>query len=122
MTNYVECELYEAPSASGGKVWAVPKYRPTITVTLYGSATKFWNHKMATIREVKEKDFNDAVQEKVNKGYIRQMKSVWIDFGSGEISFEDPDNSNNSSSLETEFKHSPPESVIEIKSDGLFNF
>ncbi len=122
MSNILECVVYKAPSASGGKVWGCP-VGGVITQTFGATEHVFTNQGFVTTYAIKPKGFAGLLQTKIARGYVATNSNVWIDFDSSKIYWSNPNvTSTDSGSLEREQLNIPPDSTIAIARDGLFTF
>ncbi|MBD3821815.1 MAG: hypothetical protein IE914_06115 [Thiotrichales bacterium] len=119
--SFVYCDVYQCPSASGGKVWAVPKNDIKVLFTFSGTLSRYRNGS-TTVNELKAKKWaTDLINDKRNKGYS-WMQSIWIDIQSGQVSKTNPDNPTATGLEQAPVAPEPLLPTIEVKGEGLFNF
>ncbi|KDN94635.1 hypothetical protein [Hydrogenovibrio marinus] len=121
MANWIECEVYCAPSSSGGKVWVCPANMNQIPWTMSGTKARFDNSSLTVNTLNTPKDAWNFKEEKRQKGYS-YFSTIWVESGTFRMRKDNP-NIKSESELERDpISPSPPEAVYEIKSSGLFNF
>ncbi|WP_127471956.1 hypothetical protein [Thiomicrorhabdus aquaedulcis] len=67
--SYVKCDVYKAPSNSGGKIWALP-CASAVDCTFSGAIDR-WENKKLTVNSLKAtRERFELVKEKRAKGYF----------------------------------------------------
>lgn len=83
-----ECEVYLAPSSSGGKVWIAPKLG-TVFWTLHGTYSRYKNGSTSLSQLSRSTSFSTLLREKIKKGYSFK-EAIWVESGTFRISKTDP--------------------------------
>lgn len=124
--SWIKCQVYHAPSSSGGKVWIVPM----VNVADWTIAGKISAYKkgfgLNTFALNNPKDPATLVAAKLKKGYS-YLEDVWVESGTFRISRTDPnqnsqqEDESNLDALEASFGHIEQPDLV-ITGDGVFDF
>lgn len=117
----VECAVYSAPSASGGKVWIHP-CRARVKWTMSGTYTAYLNRKLKYHELSKPKAVHLLTNGKMIKGYSFE-KHIWVDTADGFAIYEtDPGQITTSAIKVEKTQTKEKEPIIIINGEGLFAF